>query len=64
MAIKIIDERAHLDEDVLTPTVNKLKNTSGASRNDPATMVSDNELRTLLPMIEKRSFGATKKEVL
>ena len=50
MVIKIIEERGHLDEDVLTRAMIELRNTPGPFGNGPATIVFGNELRSLLPV--------------
>ena len=62
MVIKIIEERGHLDEDVLTRAMIELRNTRGPFRVSPATIVYRYELRSLLPVIERRDAEAAKIE--
>ena len=63
MVIKIIEERRHLDEDVLTRAMIELRNTPGPFGVSPATVVYGYELRSLLPVIERRETeAATRKE--
>ena len=62
MVIKIIEERGHLDEDVLTRAMIELRNTPGPFGVSPATIVYGYELRPLLPVIERKDAEATKKK--
>ena len=62
MVIKIIEERGHLDEDVLTRAMIELRNTPGPFGVSPATVVYGYELRSLLPVIERRDGEAAKRK--
>ena len=62
MVIKIIEERGHLDEDVLTRAMIELRNTPGPFGVSPATVVYGYELRSLLPVIERRDVEAVKRK--
>ena len=59
---KIIQERGHLDEDVLTRAMIELRNTSAPFGVSPATVVYGYELRSLLPVIERRDVEAAKRK--
>ena len=62
MVIKIIEERRHLDKDVLTRAMIELRNTPGPFGDSPATVVYGYELRSLLPVIERRDAEAAKRK--
>ena len=62
MVIKIIEERGHLDEDVLTRAMIELRNTPGPFGVSPETVVYGYELRSLLPVIETRDVEAAKRK--
>ena len=62
MVIKIIKERGHLDDNVLTRAMIELRNTPGPFGVSPATVVYGYELRSLLPVIERRDVDAAKKK--
>ena len=62
MVIKIIEERGHLDEDVLTRAMIELRNTPGPFGVSPATVVYGYELRSLLPVIQRRDAEAAKRK--
>ena len=62
MVTKIIEERGHLDEDVLTLAMTELRNTPGPFGVSSATIVYGYELRSLLPVIERRDAEATKRK--
>ena len=62
LIIKIIEENGHLDEDVLTRAITELRNTPGPLGTSPATIVYGYELRSLLPVIERRNEEATKRK--
>ena len=62
MIMKIIEERGHLDEDVLTRAMMELRNTPGPFGVSPATVVYVYKMRSLLPVIERRDVEATKRK--
>ena len=62
MVIKIIEERGHLDEDVLTRAMIELRNTPGPFGVSPAKIVYGYELQSLLPVIERRDAEAAKRK--
>ena len=61
MVTKIIEERRHLDEDVLTRAMIELRNTQGPFGVSPATIVYGFELKSLVPVIERRDAEAKKR---
>ena len=62
MIIKIIEERGHLTEDVLTRAMIELRNTPGPCGISPATIVYGCEFRSLLPIIERRDAEDAKRK--
>ena len=62
MVIKIIEQRGHLDEDVLTRAMIELRNTPGPFGVSPAKIVYGYELQSLLPVIERRDAEAAKRK--
>ena len=62
MVIKIIEERGHLDEDVLTRAMIELRNTPGPFGVSPATFVDGYEVRSLLPVIDRRDVETAKRK--
>ena len=62
MIIKTIEDRGDLDEDVLTPAMIELRNAPGPFGVSPATVVYGYELRSLLPVIERRDVEAAKRK--
>ena len=62
MVIKIIEERGHLDEDVLTRAMIELRNTPGPFGVSPATVVYGYEQRSLLPIIKRRDVEVAKRK--
>ena len=59
---KIIEEMGHLDEYVLTRAMIELRNTPGPFGVSPVTTVYGYELRSLLPVIERRDAEAAKRK--
>ena len=62
MVISIIEERGHLNEDALTRAMIELGNTPGPFAVRPATIVYGYELRSLLPVVERRDAEAAKRK--
>lgn len=60
LVIKIIEERGHLDGDLLTQAMIELRNTPAPFEVSVATIVNGYELRSLLPVIKRRNVEATK----
>jgi hypothetical protein len=63
LIIKIIEENGYLDEDVLTRAIIELRNTPGPLGSSPSTIVYGYELRSMLPVIERRNEEATKRRL-
>ena len=64
LEIKITERRGHVDEDELTREMIELRNTPGPFGVSPATVVYGFELRSFLPVSERRSAEATKKSTM